>query len=177
MMHGASRDREVAAKESYLPFGPAIVLTVASSWAVHRNIGTVIWGATLDDGSARGDYSQKFSSDLSEVLNSTNSSRIKIIAPLANKHKFEVLKAFSDKPELFSKTWSCGEPNATIQCGKDHACAARRIAARIAGISDATSYRSEAYVNPLSPQELKDLKKVSPRKWAKILDCMKEWDV
>ena len=168
LMHGAKRDKDIPGEKVFLPFASTLVLTVASSWAIHRGIETVIWGATKDDGILRKEYSKQFSAALGRFLSSTSEHRIRILAPLAGLHKFEILRAYIRRPDLFALTWSC-TLGANVQSGTDHASVARRVAAMVAGVEDRTKYGDATFENPISGVPKSELKKMTSKRWAAIL--------
>jgi 7-cyano-7-deazaguanine synthase len=173
LMHGALRDTEIPNEDRFLPFASVIVLTIASSWAAHRGIRTVIWGATKDDGSMREEYSQAFSTKLARFLSASSKYKIKILAPLSRLHKFEVLKVYRERPDLFAKTWSSSS-GGRVQKGVDPASIARRVAAIMAGVEDRTEYAVKEFKNPVPDDVLRGVRGMSAKSWAPILasnDC------
>jgi len=153
-----------------LPFGAGVGLSIASSVAIHRGINTLLWGATKDDGSGRPDYRQSFAHQLMNIIQSVEEGKnFEIIAPHADKHKFQLLTAFNSREDIFSLTWSCTEQNIE-QCGACHACFVRRIAARIAKISDQTVYINHKLKFPLTENQLNNPNLIDEDTWHQILE-------
>jgi len=167
LMHaGTAQDHANDKTGSLLPFGAGLVLTFATSFALSKGINEVIWGATKDDGYGNLDYSQQFSDDLAALISKTVGCGVKIHAPFAEKHKFELMDCYGERESLFAATWSC-KMGQSDQCGKCKSCLARRYSALFAKIKDSTKYSTEALPALFTEAELSDPKMLGIEKLAK----------
>lgn len=149
-----------------LPFGAAMILTVASNYAIYNGADTLVWGATKSDSqSGNYEYTQDFCDDLSVVLTRILGKDFKIIAPFAEMRKYQVIRThFAAREDLFAKTWSC-KSGLDIQSGNCHASRARRVAARMAGIKDLTIYANDLHDWIFTDEEFSDPSKIDPSKF------------
>jgi 7-cyano-7-deazaguanine synthase len=155
LMHAGTPKYDATSNESsLLPFGAGIILSMASSYALTQvGVETVIWGATRSDAVENSDYTQEFADKLSDLISFSAKRNIKIEVPFSSKNKYQLLEEFKGKEDLFSLTWSCKEES-THPCGICKSCVARRLAAQLANIKDATPYKNKNWVNPLSSAQL-----------------------
>jgi 7-cyano-7-deazaguanine synthase len=181
LMHGDARDSAqrstTSADSRIMRFGAGVVLSLAAAFALRQRASTVVWGATKDDSGRNNQYTTAFAAELTKLVNSFEEGGVQILAPLADLHKFEIVKQlFRNQNGLFAATWSCLTA-ATIQCGKCHGCVARRLAALLANVADKTKYKEKGFQNPLTESEMKDTKGISKERWAELLASEKAIDV
>jgi 7-cyano-7-deazaguanine synthase len=162
LMH-AGADSEATTREGkyLLPFGAGIVLSMAASYALSRNISQLVWGATKSDGYENFEYSQGFAEELGSLISKAVGSTFSIHVPWAARQKYEVLSQFQGQESLFAATWSCRSPKQGRQCGECEACIARRLSAQLAGLADRSAYSTPAFKHPLSAQQLGDPRSIS----------------
>ncbi len=164
LMHAGT---EIGQKDSTgahrLEFGAGLILSAAANYAIYRGVNTLVWGATKEDalGSSY-EYTQEFCDRISELVSTVIKRDFKIIAPLTDLFKHEIVSEyFVGREDLFAQTWSCKKGGA-IQSGDCHASIARRVAARIAGIEDKTHYRNQAVELPFSEAQLNGEEAIPP---------------
>lgn len=172
MMHAGVRQMEGDKSKPYLmPFGSGTMLSFAASYALHEGINTIVWGATLDDGSANFEYSKNFSDALAGLISKATGHDFEILVPFEKKHKPEVVAAFSGNPALFASTWSCRK-GSVLQCGVCEGCAARRVSADLAGVADETIYQQPNFKTPLSRFKKIGLSELSDSDWTRIKEIV-----
>lgn len=154
MMHGSGRTPAETSElsSSVMPFGAGFVLSLATSYALSKGCSIIVWGATKDDGFKRTEYRTEFGEKIAKIVRETYGIEFEILAPFANQHKFELMRTYLDRPDLFAATWSC-TMGREIQSGNDGASISRRLAAYVAGIEDRTAYESKRLE---IPEKLKD---------------------
>jgi len=174
LMHaGVEPSKTDKSKSHRLEFGAGMILSTAASFAVYHDIHTVIWGATRDDASTGTyEYTQDFANGMASLVEKTVGPEFSILVPFSNSHKFQVFEKFKGHEDLFATTWSCKE-GITEQSGSCYACIARRTAAAIVGFEDRTHYLVPEFVNPLSPEQLKNIHQLSDEDAFRIFESPK----
>ncbi len=162
LMHAGTSTGSPEASSRLLTFGAGMVLSAAIAYAVHQKKYVVVWGATKDDTfGGKFDYTQEFCDAFGVLVTKSIGRDFKIFAPLSSQHKNEIFSAFfQKKADLFARTWSCKMEVAT-QCGECHACMARRVAARLSKITDASRYQKNDIKWPLTDKQFEDLTLIS----------------
>ncbi len=122
-----------------LRFGTAVVLSMATAFAIQNQIPTV-WVALHEEDAAE---ATEYSSEFLDFMNSGVSligESCTIKAPFHNWTKAKIL-ALARKLEVpVDRTWSCVSPIKGKQCGVCGACRARRAAFAKSSIEDKTKY-------------------------------------
>lgn len=122
-----------------LRFGTAVILSMASAYAIQHQIPSVWVALHKEDAEEATEYSPKFI----EYINSGVSligEVCQVKAPFHDLTKEKVLRYAEELQVPISKTWSCVSPIKGIQCGACGACRARREALEKANLKDATKY-------------------------------------
>lgn len=138
------------------PFASGILLSLTASYALYHGINDVVWGATKDDSQTDVTYQEGFSGQLADLISSSMGVPLDIHVPISDLHKYEIVEAYRDDPDLFALTWSCKVPVGDVQCGTCHACVARRVAAQMAGVEDDTQYHSDDFDNPFTDEQIEN---------------------
>ncbi len=138
-------DAELDSEEipsSYVPFRNAHFLAVAVSWAEVLGARSIYVGAVEQDSSGYPDCRREFYDAFEKVatLGTRPETRIKIITPLIELKKSEIVRLGSKLGAPFQLTWSCYR-SGDLACGTCDSCALRLRAFREAGIEDPIPYR------------------------------------
>ncbi len=126
---------------TYVPFRNTHLLSIAVSWAEVINAGTIYIGAIQQDNpdypDCRAEYYDAFNS-LVEV-GTKPTTNIKVVAPLLNLSKSEIVKKGIELTAPLQLTWSCYERNDKA-CGHCQSCLIRLKAFDKAGYKDKIQY-------------------------------------
>ncbi len=127
--------------QSYVPFRNANILSIAVSWAEVIGANAIYIGATQADGSGYSDCRKEFFDAFQEAINigTKPETRIKIITPLINLTKKDIVILGTDLNIPFHLTWSCYQED-EIACGVCDSCALRLRGFRQADIEDPLPY-------------------------------------
>lgn len=126
---------------SYVPFRNANILSVATSWAEVIGAGAIIIGAMEEDSSGYPDTRKAFFDAYQETVNlgTRPETNIKIVTPIINMSKKDIILRGYKLGVPFEKTWSCYK-NSDKACGKCDSCALRLRGFQEAGIEDPLDY-------------------------------------
>jgi 7-cyano-7-deazaguanine synthase len=126
---------------SYVPFRNANILSIAVSWAEVIGAKAIFIGAMQLDSSGYPDCRQSFFEAFQKTidLGTKPETAIKIITPLINKTKKDIVVMGDDIGVPFHLTWSCYAEN-EIACGVCDSCALRLRGFQSAGIEDKIIY-------------------------------------
>jgi len=127
----SSADRAV-----YLPGRNVLLLSHAAIACTRRGISTIALG--LLKGNPFSDASPRFLSGFATVLQIALSQPIRIVAPIRQLTKVQVIRRAKGMP--LECTFSCLNPRGYRHCGRCNKCAERRRAFRQAGVADPTRY-------------------------------------
>ena len=126
---------------SYVPFRNTHLLSIAVSWAEAINAGRVFIGAVQQDSpdypDCRAEYYEAYNR-LVEV-GTKPSTDIKVVTPLLNMSKSEIVKKGIELAAPLQLTWSCYERNDKA-CGHCQSCRLRLKAFAEAGVEDKIHY-------------------------------------
>ena len=126
---------------SYVPFRNTHLLSIAVSWAEAINAGSVYIGAVQQDSpdypDCRAEYYEAYNR-LVEV-GTKPSTNIKVVTPLLNMSKSEIVKKGIELAVPLQLTWSCYERNDKA-CGHCQSCRLRLKAFADAGVEDKIHY-------------------------------------
>ncbi len=127
---------------TYVPSRNLIFLSIASGLAETKEIDEIYIGANQVDFSGYPDCTESFINSFQNCLEKgtkrgVEGRPIKIIAPLLNKNKVEIIKLGRDLGLNFSLTWSCYSPHkGKNPCFKCDSCLIRIKSFKGAGIKD-----------------------------------------
>lgn len=127
---------------TYVPFRNANILSACVSWAEVLGAEAVYIGAVYEDASGYPDCRPEFYSAFEKMVDTGTKpeTKIKIITPIINFTKAEiVLKGIELKAPL-ELTWSCYQ-NEDEACGECDSCAFRLRGFRQAGLEDPIPYK------------------------------------
>ncbi len=151
----ALTDREIAVPDAgpqigheipvtYVPFRNAHFLAAAVSWAEVLGAEQIYIGAVEQDSSGYPDCRPAYYEAFNRVIQAgTKEGRIRIVTPLIQMRKAEIVRVGLELGAPFDLTWSCYS-RGDRACGVCDSCVLRRKAFEAAGASDPLPYVSQA---------------------------------
>jgi len=130
----------IHSQASIMPFGNAIVLSIAVTYAKRVAANSILIALHADDAAESPEYARSFI-DVIEGLAQSTQGDIRIVTPFIEYKKRDVFKAGLELGVDYSKTWSCVRPG-EIHCGYCGACRARARAFDALGVTDPTEYEN-----------------------------------
>lgn len=126
---------------SYVPFRNANLLAIAVSLAETINAECIFIGAVEEDSSGYPDCRKEFFEAFEETIKfgTKPETNIKIITPIINLNKSEIIKKGIELNAPLELSWSCYKNNDKA-CGKCDSCALRLRAFKNAGLEDPIEY-------------------------------------
>ena len=127
---------------TYVPFRNANILSIAVSWAEIIKAERIYIGAVEEDSSGYPDCRKVFFDSFNKVISTgtKTNKKIKIVTPIINFSKKDiVLKSVKYKSPLHL-TWSCYKEN-KVACGECDSCALRLRGFQSAGVDDPVKYK------------------------------------
>lgn len=127
---------------SYVPFRNAHILSACVSWAEVINANAIFIGAVWEDSSGYPDCKPEFFKAFEKVveIGTKPSTQIKIVTPIINLTKKDiVLKGLELNAPLYL-TWSCYQEEEEA-CGVCDSCAFRLKGFQLAGLEDPIKYK------------------------------------
>jgi len=127
---------------SYVPFRNSNILSACVSWAEVINAEAIFIGAVYEDSSGYPDCRPEFYKAFEKVIDigTKPSTKIKILTPVINFSKDEIVKKGIELNAPLHLTWSCYKDE-EIACGVCDSCALRLRGFQKAGIEDPIEYR------------------------------------
>jgi len=128
---------------SYVPFRNGNILSIATSWAEIINANAIFIGAMQLDSSGYPDCRQNFFKAFQKAINlgTKPQTNIKIITPIINFTKKDIVITGTKLNVPFELTWSCYQ-NSKIACGICDSCALRLRGFQQANIKDPIPYET-----------------------------------
>ncbi len=127
---------------SYVPFRNANILSACVSWAEVLQASAVFMGAVYEDSSGYPDCRPDFFSAFEKMseLGTKPETKIKIVTPIINLSKAEIVKKGIELDAPLHLTWSCYQ-NEDEACGICDSCALRLRGFQQAGFEDPIKYK------------------------------------
>ncbi len=127
---------------SYVPFRNANILAIATSWAEVIKADALFIGAMEGDSSGYPDCRRVFFDAFEKTIDEGTKpeTKIKIITPLINSTKAEIIKLGAEIKVPLHLSWSCYRES-EIACGTCESCALRLRGFNAAGIEDEIPYK------------------------------------
>lgn len=127
---------------SYVPFRNANILSACVSWAEVLDASAVFIGAVYEDSSGYPDCRPDFFSTFEKMidLGTKPETKIKIVTPIINLSKAEIVKKGIELDAPLHLTWSCYQ-NEDEACGICDSCALRLRGFQQAGFEDPIKYK------------------------------------
>jgi 7-cyano-7-deazaguanine synthase len=151
-------DRNIKVKEanlsnknvpnSYVPFRNANILSACVSWAEVLKASAVFVGAVYEDSSGYPDCRPEFFTAFEKMADfgTKPETKIKIITPVINLSKKEIVLKGNELNAPLNLTWSCYQ-NEEEACGVCDSCALRLRGFQLAGIEDPINYKVKPLYN------------------------------
>ena len=127
---------------SYVPFRNANILSVCVSWAEVLNANAIFIGAVWEDSSGYPDCRPEFFKSFEKVIEvgTKPKTKIKIVTPIINFTKTDIVLKGLELNAPFNFTWSCYQEEEEA-CGVCDSCALRLRGFQRAGIEDPIKYK------------------------------------
>ncbi len=132
--------QENSLPSTYVPFRNANMISMAVSWAEVIKADAIFVGAVEEDSSGYPDCTQVFFDRFNDLLDvALVGHKVKIVTPLINMNKSEIVKKGLELNAPLHLTWSCyqGEEEA---CGVCESCFLRLRGFELAGTTDPIKY-------------------------------------
>jgi 7-cyano-7-deazaguanine synthase len=126
---------------SYVPFRNAHFLSIATSWGEVLGAEAIFIGAVAEDSSGYPDCRPEYYRAFNELIRAGTKPEtvLRIVTPVINLKKREIVRAGFKLAAPFHLTWSCYQ-NTDIACGRCDSCALRLRGFLEAGINDPIAY-------------------------------------
>jgi|ERR1051326_1072645 7-cyano-7-deazaguanine synthase len=126
---------------SYVPFRNSHLLSIATSWAEVVGAQRIYIGAVAEDSSGYPDCRPEFYEAFQRAIDTGTKpeTTIKIVTPIIDLRKSEIVKRGSELGAPLELTWSCYQSEDKA-CGRCDSCALRLRAFREAGLTDPILY-------------------------------------
>ena len=127
---------------SYVPFRNANILSACVSWSEVLNANAVFIGAVWEDSSGYPDCRPEFFRSFEQVIETGTkpSTKIKIVTPIINFTKTDIVLKGLKLNAPFNLTWSCYQEEEEA-CGVCDSCALRLRGFQRAGVEDPIKYK------------------------------------
>jgi len=127
---------------SYVPFRNGNILAIASSWAEVIEAEAIFIGAMQLDSSGYPDCREDFFTAFEKAINlgTKPETNIKIITPIINYSKSDIIKKGIELSVPFELTWSCYQDSEQA-CGECDSCALRLRGFQQLGFNDPINYK------------------------------------
>ncbi len=127
---------------SYVPFRNAHILSACVSWAEVLNTNAIYVGAVWEDSSGYPDCRPEFFRSFEKVveIGTKPSTKIKILTPIINLSKKDIVLRGLELRAPLHLTWSCYQEEEEA-CGVCDSCALRLKGFQLAGVEDSIIYK------------------------------------
>ncbi len=125
---------------TYVPFRNTLFLSIAVSWAEVLDVKKIFIGAVESDSTGYPDCRKRYFEAFDRVVElGTRSADIRIVAPLVEIQKSEIVRMGIELKAPLQLTWSCYD-RTDLACGRCESCVLRLKGFREAGFTDPISY-------------------------------------
>lgn len=127
--------------DTYVPFRNGLMISCASSIALSVGAEVIYYGAHADDSAGRAypDCTPEFWNAMNEAIYQGSGQQLKLLAPLLDMNKGQVVKTGLDLKAPYELTWSCYEGGEKA-CGTCGTCYDRKHAFEVNGTTDPIQY-------------------------------------
>ena len=112
---------EKSAKSVWVPNRNGLFLNIAASFSDSFGYNYILFGANRDEGQTFPDNTEEFRSEISNVFELSTMQKPKVVAPLINYSKDDIVKIAIEKGVPLDLVRSCYE-SGTLHCGKCESC-------------------------------------------------------
>ena len=120
---------------TYVPNRNMVLLAIAASWAETLGATRLFYGAQVQDRYGYWDCTVDFVARMNDVLSLNRREGVRIVAPLVDRTKAEIVSLGLSLGVDFARTWSCYQ-GGEMPCGSCPTCVERRAAFEAAGVRD-----------------------------------------
>jgi len=124
---------------TYVPNRNLILLALAAAYAETHGLSEVYYGAQSHDMYGYWDTTPQFLERLNQVFQLNRHTPIRVLAPLVNHTKTDILRLGLSLQVDYSQTWSCYQGQA-LACGQCPTCVERLRAFHHLGLADPLPY-------------------------------------
>ena len=110
-----------SAKAVWVPNRNGLFLNIAAAYADSFNLDYIIYGANKDEGTTFPDNTEEFRKNISEVFETSTLQKPKVIAPLINYTKDDIVKIAINNNVPLNLIWSCYDTG-KYHCGVCESC-------------------------------------------------------
>ena len=124
-------------------FRNGVMFSVAASYAISKKYNIIYNGIHREDGVAYQlypDCSSEFSGYMAQAIDKGSSGRVKLVSPLVEMRKKDIIALGIELEIPFEKTWTCYEDD-DLPCGKCTACMDRIKGFEENGLKDKIKYK------------------------------------
>jgi len=138
----ASGELGVETDHEWVPARNIAMIGLTTSYCDRHDIGNIILGLNMEEGSVFSDNSVEFYKAMEKALNLGSHSRPKLLMPVGNMMKHHIVKKGIEIDAPLDLSWSCYEGWAD-RCGTCGPCTMRRRAFAMNGLRDNVFYVNE----------------------------------
>lgn len=140
--------------DTYVPFRNGLMLATAASYAISKGCEEIYYGAHADDAAGRAypDCTPEFSEAMNTAIYEGSGRVVKMVAPLINCNKSQVVAKGLALKAPYQYCWSCYE-GGEKQCGTCGTCIDRAFAFKSNHIVDPVGYAVEMDWTDCKPME------------------------
>lgn len=110
--------------DTNVPFRNGLFLSIASSYAISREIDYIVYGIHYENGIAHDlypDCSEEFNDTIANAIYVGSGKMVSVLAPLVQYTKKDIIKLGIEYKVPFDLTWTCYD-NKEFACGKCNSC-------------------------------------------------------
>jgi 7-cyano-7-deazaguanine synthase len=110
-----------SAKSVWVPNRNGVMLNIAAAHAESIGAGYIMFGANLEEATTFPDNTKEFADALTESLYFSTANNVKVVVPLANKSKNEIVAVALRLNIPLNLIWSCYN-SSVVHCGQCESC-------------------------------------------------------
>lgn len=129
-------------KLTVVPNRNALMLSVATAWAISSKAEFVAYGAHAGDHAIYPDCREEFCRPMAEAMRNADWHKVELVRPFINMTKADIVLLGSKIKSPMELSYSCYEGEET-HCGLCGTCIERRLAFLEAKVEDPTKYKAE----------------------------------
>jgi 7-cyano-7-deazaguanine synthase len=132
-----------SAKSVWVPNRNGVLINIAASFAESMGLEYVIVGFNKEEGATFPDNTPEFITAIDDSLSYSTMNSVKVLAPLINMGKKEIVSSAVDLNAPLEFSWSCYH-GAAIPCGRCESCMRRKRAFAAINVADPLLVRLNA---------------------------------
>lgn len=139
---------EETMKLTVVPFRNALMLSVASAWAISNKADSIAFGAHAGDHAIYPDCRPEFAEKFDELLAIADWHRVRLERPFITNTKADIVKKGVELNAPFGLTYSCYEGE-KVACGRCGTCSERLLSFDEAATIDPLEYKDREFYKTL----------------------------